>query len=180
MSARNRTPFSSPQHLPASSLSPSAIRPSPLAKGTVKPLRFPSPVTSPRFLWTQACSSPDQDYLEDFAYSDDMADDFRRIDTAAAAIYGDESTQEDPADGVLPDEFDTPPPRNSTGAAWVVFHGRNPGIYDNWYDFPLKIYSRAHSVIPGWLRYSTANVSQAVTRGLSALVLLLKMRGSPS
>ena len=151
MSARNRSPFSSPQHLPASSPSLSAIRSSPLAKGTVKPLRVSSPVTSPGFLWTQSCSSPDQDFFEDFAYSDDMDDDFRRIGDAAAAIYGDDNTQEDPAD-VLFDEIDTPPPRNSAGKAWVVFHGRNPGIYNNWYDFPFEIFSRAHSVIPGCLR----------------------------
>lgn len=68
-----------------------------------------------------------------------MEEDFRRIDTHAALVLGTQATQvadqaaqandQAPAGG---DGLHLPHPApNRKEKRWVVFHGRNPGIYDD-------------------------------------------------
>ncbi|KAF9787403.1 hypothetical protein BJ322DRAFT_1107468 [Thelephora terrestris] len=114
MAARNRFLFSSP---------PPTTRPSPIATGTLRsfPITSSPFSSSPPFSFTQpALSSPEPDLFEDFTYSDDMDDDFRRIDTTSAAILNTRIAKEDAQ--AFPEDRKT----------WVVFHGREPGVYDDW------------------------------------------------
>jgi hypothetical protein len=53
-----------------------------------------------------------------------MDDDFRRIDSVAAAVLGDGY-----AHPGTPDGADTPRTYPSDPRAWVVFHGRTPGVH---------------------------------------------------
>ena len=73
-----------------------------------------------------------------------MDDDFRRIDSDAAAIIEAENSQMDhtnlsQSSGVH--IFLPTPPRNRR--TWVVFHGRLPGIYDYGYASPFITESSA-------------------------------------
>ena len=124
-------PLFSPSHSTASP-SLSAIRSSPLFSGTLTPLpATPSTLpftfsSSPSFSFTQAAaSSPEPDLFEDFTYSDNMAEDFHRIDMQAAAIIRSEGD-----DIGTPDGGEIPSRDKKT---WVVFDGRVPGIYEHMY-----------------------------------------------
>jgi len=61
-----------------------------------------------------------------------MENDFRRIDQQGIEVHGTSFLSQD--DGVLVP--DTPPPIPQDEKTWVVFCGRLPGVYDNWYVFP--------------------------------------------
>ena len=147
MAPQNHFPFSPSHSLSSPSLS--AVRSSPLASGTLTPLPTTSPSSpftfssSPPFSFTQAAaSSPSPDLFEDFTYSDDMAEDFRRIDTQAAAIIGSGVN-----DVGTPDDGETPQTPSRDEKTWVVFNGRAPGIYDYMYFFLFGTnHSRAHLV----------------------------------
>ncbi|KAF9789421.1 hypothetical protein BJ322DRAFT_1105268 [Thelephora terrestris] len=119
-----------------SSFSPpiSAVCPHPLATGKLKRLEAisieSSPTSSsPRFSFTQSnASTPEPDLFEEFNYSDAMDGDLHRIDTTAIAILGN-TQQNNPA--VAEDDgahLDPAPPQKT----WVVFHGRGPGVYEDW------------------------------------------------
>lgn len=134
MAPQNRTPFFPPHSLTSPSLS--AIHSSPFTSGTLTPLpaTFPtSPFTftsSPPFSFTRAAaSSPESDLFDDFTYSNDMAEDFHRIDTQAAAIIGPGANT-----GAL-DNDEAPRTPSHDEKTWVVFNGRIPGIYDYMYSF---------------------------------------------
>ena len=133
MASQNHPFFSPPRASPPLS----AVHSSPFASGAFTSLPATpsaSPFTlssSPPFSFTQAAaSSPEPDLFEDFTYSDDMAEDFDRIDTQAAAIIGSGANNTGtPGDG---EAVQTP----SRGVkTWVVFNGRIPGIYDSMYLF---------------------------------------------
>jgi hypothetical protein len=59
-----------------------------------------------------------------------MAEDFRRIDTQAAAVIGSETNITG-----TPDNDETPQTPSHGRKTWVVFNGRIPGIYDYMYVF---------------------------------------------
>ena len=76
-----------------------------------------------------------------------MDDDFRIIDSAAAAIYGDGDARSNHSGG----EANNPPTRSRDGRAWVVFNGRNPGVYNYWYIFfYLKGFPAHSSALGTW------------------------------
>jgi hypothetical protein len=81
---------------------------------------FTQPSSSPPFSFAQAASSKSPDFFDDFTYSEDMDDDFGRIDADAAAILG---------NGLLNDNH-CANPNHDHGKRWVVFRGKNPGIYN--------------------------------------------------
>ena len=125
MTAQKRTPFSPlAKRSPTSSPPLSAVRSSPLSSATLISLPATSSAfTSSPFSFTQTSESCDEpDYFEEFNYSSDMEEDFRRIDDHAARVLG---TQASADNGVVPSP--TLPHDRKT---WVVFNGRTPGIYD--------------------------------------------------
>jgi hypothetical protein len=101
--------------------------------GTVSIESSPASSSPPfSFTKTAASSSPEADLFEEFSYSDDMDGDFRRIDTNTTAILGAGSAQENDLAVVNNNRADadpTPPPQKT----WVVFHGKAPGVYDDWF-----------------------------------------------
>ena len=135
MASNNRTVFSPPKISP---LSPavSAVRASTPRSGPLStPMTTPPPFnSSPALSSTQRSSSPD--YFEDFVYTSDMDEDFRRIDLVAKAVLSQSGRQhpsQKPPDSPSPpsqSSLNTPPPLRKI---WVVFRGRIPGIYDDWY-----------------------------------------------
>jgi hypothetical protein len=147
MTAQKPSLFLSPlaQAPRASSPPLSAAHPPP--SGGDSPTRHPTTSStlssSQTFSFTQTSESCDEpDYFEEFTYSSDMEEDFRRIDTEAAVILGTQAAQ--PAqENLQPAQANPQPPAGGGGVhppypgrgrperRWVVFHGRNPGIYEN-------------------------------------------------
>lgn len=79
--------------------------------------------SSPQFSFTQAgASSPSPDLFDEFTYSDDMAEDFSRIDSDAVAMMNDSDT------GGSKECAHYNPLRH--GRMWVMFHGTVTGIHD--------------------------------------------------
>ena len=136
------------RNLPPSS--PSAVQSSPLFSGSL----ISYPVTTASFE-----SSPDlsqnsevlgsPDYLDPFEYTSDMDADFQRIDATAALLQLEDnapsSSTESEADSPPPIQPDLPPPQtriespsptpNRKQRTWVVFQGKEPGVYDCVYVF---------------------------------------------
>lgn len=155
MSDGNRFPLSSPPlRSPTRSPAVSAVRSSPLASGSLRsypftsssftssPFSFTQPSLSPSpvsfapgtperpFSFTQAAaSSPGSpDLFEEFSYTEDMDDDFRRIDSDTDAILHDGPDQmNNPIPLQVVPPLPAPPRAKKT---WVVFRGTTPGIHD--------------------------------------------------
>ena len=131
MAAKNPPPFS-----PLSQCSLLVVRSSPLASGTLRlyPVTASPFNSSPAFSFTQTSSrcTPSLDLFDDFTYSEDMDEDFRRIDSASDAIIAAESSQVNASppqnSGVFPD-------LSRNRKTWVVFRGKTPGVYDYWWGF---------------------------------------------
>ena len=82
---------------------------------------------------TERGSSDSPDLFDEFKYSEDMDEDFRRIDFEAEAVNGQYGNSFPLLNGGL-SVSDSPfqePARDQK--SWVVFHGKIPGIYDNGY-----------------------------------------------
>ena len=147
MAVRNHVPSSPPlRYSLTSSPALSAVRSSPLIAESFGLYPFTSsPFSSSQiFPITQIRSSHSPDLFDDFIYSKDMDDDFRRIDSDAAAIIEAENSQTDHTNLSQSSSvhiFLPTPPRNRR--TWVVFHGRLPGIYDYGYTSPFITESSA-------------------------------------
>jgi len=139
--ASKKYPLSSPSPKPSLSPSLSAVRSStPLSGPLSARLATPPPSNRlPAIPPTQRPPSPD--YFEDFEYTQEMDDDFRKIDLAAEVT--------------LSQGIRRPPPQNPPDSpsplsqrAWVVFRGRTPGIYYDQY-VPLSgtKYLRPHTIV---------------------------------
>ena len=133
MAVRNNL-FSLPPQRSSPSPTLSAAQSSPLASGTLRsyPVTASPFSSSPPFLFTQtSLSAPLPDLFDDFAYSEDMEEDFHRIDSAAAAIIEVENAEMN----VSPPWVLQPRlPQNQK--TWVVFCGKIPGVYDYRWAFP--------------------------------------------
>lgn len=121
MASKKHPAFSpSPKPRPA----PSAVRPSTLRSGSIfdPPTSPPPSNSSPALKSTQRPPSPD--YFDDFKYTKEMDEDFRKIDLAAESALGHGIHQ--PFSQNLPDSQSS-----SSQKVWVVFRGRIPGIYND-------------------------------------------------
>ena len=132
---------------------------SPLSSGSLVsyPVTSTSFETSPTLSHSDDSSRDSPDYLEPFEYTSDMECDFRRIDLEADEVHRSEDNGTQPsssmesaglppsahADSPLarvdspPVHTDSPPPTplHQKQKYWVVFQGREPGIYDCMYVF---------------------------------------------
>ena len=115
-----------PRFLPVSQASPCSFRrsPSTLRSGSIfdPPTSPPPSNSSPALKSTQRPPSPD--YFDDFEYTKEMDEDFRKIDLAAESALGHGIHQ--PFSQNLPDSQSS-----SSQKVWVVFRGRIPGIYND-------------------------------------------------
>ena len=141
MAVRNYTPSSPSPHPLTPSPTLSAVQPSPLATRSFGSYPFTSSPfdSSQAFSVTQARSSPSPDFFDDFIYSQDMDDDFRRIDSDAAIIIEAENARagrRSPVqhNGLHVSRLTLPRDRRT----WVVFRGKIPGIYDYRYVPPFS------------------------------------------
>ena len=173
--ANQNLPFSPPTpSTPARarnhSISLSAVHSSPLLSGSLTsyPITTVSFESSPNLSHSDnSLGSPD--YLEPFEYTSDMDADFQRIDAVAASQLDNgapSSSAESEADSPPPTQADLPPSPAHTESrpptpyqkqrTWVVFQGREPGIYDHSYAFSPqpKQASTLTSVFLGCLRLS--------------------------
>ena len=127
MHSKNSLPHSLPPQTSLVASTPSPTRPSPLSSGTLQsyPITASPFTNSPTFLPTSQESTPEQDYFDDFAYTSDMDEDFRRIDEEASQPGEYSGDDQDRA------STEPPPPLSRNSKTWVVFRGRIPGIYDN-------------------------------------------------
>lgn len=137
MTFRMRVPVSpSPKRSPIYSPALSAVRPSPLARGSSGscPVASSPFNSSPVFSFTQMASSPSPDLFDDWAYTHDMDDDLRRIDSLAAEFYSSQARPANASQGCgVHDSLLASPPTQKT---WVVFRGKTPGVYENGYASP--------------------------------------------
>ena len=115
------------------SLTLSTVHSSPLASGTL-----PSyPLTSSPFTSLPTLSDIDRgstaslDLFEDFEYSEDMDEDFRRIDMEAARAQHSECDYLFFPTGATPLSSTPPPTPTCDQKTWVVFHSKIPGIYND-------------------------------------------------
>ena len=129
MAAKHQRPAFSPPRTPLT-LSPSlsAIRPSPLLSGTSLSCTVTSsPLTSSPTL-SNGRESASPDLLDDLKFSEDLDDDFRRIDRQAAEF---EQIHTSPPMRRIPHTPTPPPTLVRDRKTWVVFRGKTPGIYDD-------------------------------------------------
>ena len=123
-----------PPSRPSPAIAPtlSAIRSSPLSSGSLGsyPITTASFTSSPTLSSTQRDSSPSPDFLRGFVYSQEMDDDFSRVDREfEAERLRDEFIFSQAHNRVLVSESPPPAPRDQK--TWVVFHGKVPGIYED-------------------------------------------------
>ena len=140
---------------------------SPLSSGSLVsyPVTTTSFVTSPTLSHSDDGSRESPDYLEPFEYTSDMECNFRRIDLEADKAHQLEGNCTHPSSST---ESDFPPPTRADSPStrtdsppagadsprptpqrkqkyWVVFQGREPGIYDCMYVFRSISSRPAHS-----------------------------------
>ena len=138
------TPLRARNHSPT----PSAIQSSPLLSGSLisYPVTTASFESSPNLSHSnESLESPD--YLDPFEYTSDMDADFQRIDAVAALSQlehdAPSSSAESEANSPPSTQSDLPPPTvesppptpHRKQRTWVVFQGKEPGIYDCVYVF---------------------------------------------
>ena len=123
MASKKPSAFS-PSPKPSRSAAPPAVRPSTLRSGSIfGPQTTPPPSnSSPALASPQRPPSPD--YFDDFEYTQEMDEDFRRIDLAAGAAL---------IQGVHQpfSQNSSHSQSSSSQRVWVVFRGRVPGIYND-------------------------------------------------
>ena len=138
--------------------SPAGRSSSPLSSGSLVsyPVTTISFQSSPDLSHSDPESHDSPDYLEPFEYTSDMECDFRRIDAEAAQLGSDDpflssntelnSSLPPPSQAgpQSPARTDSPPPSGIDSPpltlrrkqkTWVVFQGREPGVYDCMYVF---------------------------------------------
>ena len=132
------------------SISLSAVQSSPPLSGSL----ISYPVTTASFKSSPNLSHSDDslgspDYLEPFEYTSDMDTDFQRIDAVAAASQLENNDPPSSAESQInsppPTQADLPPSPAHTESGpstpyqkkrtWVVFQGKEPGIYEYSYAF---------------------------------------------
>lgn len=92
----------------------------------------PDPCSSPQFSFTRAAASQSPDIFEEFPYSEDMEEDFGRIDADSAAILEADLARQGAAQGpsqALPPQNNPTPASPRVHKTWVVFRGKAPGLY---------------------------------------------------